>query len=398
MSRTLLGVLLVLCLGASGAALAQPGPGLLRPTPTPTPPPDQDPPEESPTPTSTPPSTPAPTPTPTPIVPGLDEAPASPSPPATASPSPTPSGSPEATPEELTEDEEDEEEFPLEVPVFPRTAPRNTAELVEILSEAAEFGIPLEEVLIEGMGRFPVAGLAFYSDDWQFPRYTPYPHLHEGLDIFADAGTPIRAPADGVVTRTVDGSVGGLAVWMRADDGTQYYFAHLQDWANGIEAGRSVEVGTVLGFVGDTGNAKGGTPHLHFEIHQPDAVPPKPIVDGWLDDAIEKAPAWVDARIAEVLEHRELRRTERSLAGLLASDGFEPAATPEYSIVLTLLDPVGGSVGLLPRLPLVRAPEGRSGEGVIRRFVDLRIGGDLLSGGPDDAAYHDAVPGTAPGG
>ena len=60
-----------------------------------------------------------------------------------------------------------------------------------------ELGLPLEQVLVEGMGRFPVAGLAYYFDDWLNPRFTPKPHLHHGLDIFADFGTPIRAPDSG---------------------------------------------------------------------------------------------------------------------------------------------------------------------------------------------------------
>jgi murein DD-endopeptidase MepM/ murein hydrolase activator NlpD len=286
----------------------------------------------------------------------------------------------------------------FEVPVIPRTAGRNTRELVARLERVTEVGIPLEEALIEGMGRFPVAGLAWYSDDWWNPRFTPYFHLHEGLDIFAEFGTPVRAPDSGVVTRVVDGPVGGIALWMRGRDGTQYYFAHLEGYAGGMEAGRTVETGTVIGYVGNTGNASGGAPHLHFEIHDPNAIPPKPFVDAWLGDAETAADAWVDARMADVLGHRELVRTERSAAGLLGADLAGPSATLEYSILLTVLDPVGGSVGLLPRLPLAPAPGTEVSDAMLREMLRLRVDGGLFSSSALRLPFGDGALRTAEAG
>jgi murein DD-endopeptidase MepM/ murein hydrolase activator NlpD len=160
-----------------------------------------------------------------------------------------------------------------------------------------EWGFSLEYLLTDGIGRFPVAGYAHYSDDWLAPRYTPSFHLHRGLDIFADFWTPVRAPDAGVVSRFSDSYPGGTSVRVRTYDGTVYYFGHLMARAEGLEVGQSVEVGTLLGYVGNTGNAEGGAPHLHFEIRRDGVqIPPKPVVDAWLDEAELAADEWIETR------------------------------------------------------------------------------------------------------
>jgi murein DD-endopeptidase MepM/ murein hydrolase activator NlpD len=221
------------------------------------------------------------------------------------------------------------------VPVLPRTRPRNTAGLVEILDNLTEWGFPLEQVLVEGMGRFPVAGSAHYTDDWLAARHEPTFHLHEGLDIFADFGTPIRAPDAGVVTRSSDSYPGGVSVTMRVHDGTVYYFAHLLRRAEELQVGQSVEMGTVLGYVGNSGNADGGAPHLHFEVNRGgEAQPPKPIVDGWLDEAEAAAGDWM-----------EVRRLELDVARRLPDCAAEAGPDPATSLLRMLLDPVGLELG-----------------------------------------------------
>jgi murein DD-endopeptidase MepM/ murein hydrolase activator NlpD len=261
----------------------------------------------------------------------------------------------------------------LVVPVIPRTRPRNTARLVDLLEPLTRYGFSLEQVLVEGMGRFPVAGVAYYRDDWLHPRYTPTPHLHKGLDIFADFGTPIRSPDKGVVTRlTNNPAAGGIGTWIRGSDGTAYYFAHQLERVEGIYIGMPVDVGTVIGFVGDTGNAQGGASHLHFEIHRGGGpIPPKPSVDKWLDEAIELAPRWVEAK------SREIEAKKDALAGLSAR-GDEDGAELEASMLLTLLDPVGGSVGLLPQLQVAPSQRRRGSSGVLAELIRLRLDGYLF--------------------
>ena len=61
--------------------------------------------------------------------------------------------------------------------------------------------------------------------------------------------------------------LGGIKIWVKGESGTYYYYAHLSAFADGMVDGKLVEAGDVIGFVGDTGNARGGVPHLHFEIH-----------------------------------------------------------------------------------------------------------------------------------
>jgi hypothetical protein len=144
-----------------------------------------------------------------------------------------------------------------------------------------------------GMGHFPVAGAAYWSDDFGDPRTTPEPHFHQGNDIFTAFDTPVRSPVDGVLQYSVEPLAGGNAAYVTTPDGTWYYMAHLDSFAPGLSTGMSVHQGQLVGFAGDTGNAKGGAPHVHFEIHPGGgaAVNPKPILDQWIRDAIAAVPA-----------------------------------------------------------------------------------------------------------
>lgn len=91
---------------------------------------------------------------------------------------------------------------------------------------------------------------------------------HEGTDIFAPLGAEVLAVADGRVRHAVE-EKGGKAVYLVTPDGTQYYYAHLDQFAQprlGPGETRKVKTGDVIGFVGTTGNAKGKAPHVHFEV------------------------------------------------------------------------------------------------------------------------------------
>ena len=182
----------------------------------------------------------------------------------------------------------------------PRTRPRSTDALMSAVQSRAPLGYSPEELVVAGMGRFPVGGQARYSDDWLDPRNTPCPHLHMGTDIFAARGTPVRAPADGVVRFTTE-SVGGLSAYVRGNDGTIYYMTHLDRFPTDIASGARVRQGETVGFVGNTGNAAGGAHHVHFQLHPGGGAPvnPKPVLDKWLDEAIASVPTALPDRQAE---------------------------------------------------------------------------------------------------
>ena len=75
-----------------------------------------------------------------------------------------------------------------------RTGHSSDKALLDALQPLVAVGLPALEVEVVGMGRFPVAGYAWYSDDWLEPRVGPPFHLHQGNDVFADCGLPVRSP------------------------------------------------------------------------------------------------------------------------------------------------------------------------------------------------------------
>jgi peptidoglycan LD-endopeptidase LytH len=100
---------------------------------------------------------------------------------------------------------------------------------------------------------------------------------HEGIDLFAPRGTPVIAVRDGVA-RTATNRLGGNVVWLHAPlAGQVYYYAHLDRWAVGPLS--LVRAGDVLGYVGNTGNARTTPPHLHFGVYEDGAIDPWPFVE-----------------------------------------------------------------------------------------------------------------------
>ena len=119
----------------------------------------------------------------------------------------------------------------------------------------------------------PVQGGASFINDWGFPRSGG--RRHKGNDMFAGRGTNLVAVADGSV-RLSTSSLGGISVWLAADYGASFYYAHLDGYPSGLATGQRVSTGQVVGYLGDSGNARGGTPHLHFQIHPGGGSPVNP--------------------------------------------------------------------------------------------------------------------------
>lgn len=91
--------------------------------------------------------------------------------------------------------------------------------------------------------------------------------VHKAIDIHARRGTAVLAVADGTILKLYTKGSGGNSIYHLDRDGrTRYYYAHLERFATDLRDGAEVKKGQVIGFVGDTGNARPGDYHLHFSI------------------------------------------------------------------------------------------------------------------------------------
>lgn len=99
---------------------------------------------------------------------------------------------------------------------------------------------------------------------------------HEGEDIMAVKGTPVVSPTEAVVLRTATGAGEGNAVYTANPGGETFVYMHLDRFGEGISSGTVLHPGSLIGYVGNTGNASGGAAHLHFEIHDSSGNPTNP--------------------------------------------------------------------------------------------------------------------------
>lgn len=129
---------------------------------------------------------------------------------------------------------------------------------------------------------FPHEGLDVdFANDWGRPR-DDGARTHKGNDIFSPKMTPVVAVADGFVTFVGKSNRPGYQVRLRHANGWDTWYFHLNNdtpgtddnrggvehaFAEGLEKGMFVAAGTVIGYVGDSGNAEHTEPHTHFELH-----------------------------------------------------------------------------------------------------------------------------------
>ena len=222
---------------------------------------------------------------------------------------------------------------------FARTAPRTTQPLLDAAAKVTPPGGSVQTTMLRVAAPFPLAGSAAYRDDWGEPRSTPCPHLHQGNDIFANFGTPYVAPEGGVVARYGFESVGGNSVYFLGDDGYGFYGAHLQSFAPGLKVGAHLDAGTLLGAVGNTGDASGGSPHLHFQLYPPGHAWGSPVDPKfWLDDMLNRAIS--------------------NAGGVVPAEGFEGAApqgAPGVNVggLMNSVLLAGGHIISQPTVPVV---------------------------------------------
>ena len=133
------------------------------------------------------------------------------------------------------------------------------------------------------------------SDTWGDARSGG--RTHEGIDIFAPRGAFIVSPTDAVVTRIDYGDSGGKVVYTANPGGETFYYAHLEDYKDGLDEGDELKKGDLIGFVGNSGNASLAAPHLHVTIYGDNgAENPFPrIEEEWtLDERIDSLEGIID--------------------------------------------------------------------------------------------------------
>lgn len=113
----------------------------------------------------------------------------------------------------------------------------------------------------------PVEGVrpAQLADTWGAARSGG--RRHEGIDIFAPCGRPVLSATRGLVLETGENALGGQVVRVLGPGGSVHYYAHLSRFG-GVRGGDRVQPGDTLGYVGDTGNARGTPCHLHYGVYE----------------------------------------------------------------------------------------------------------------------------------
>ena len=148
---------------------------------------------------------------------------------------------------------------------------------------------------------FPVGDSAQFSDDWGAPRQIG---AHQGNDVFGAFGAPVVAVADGEIFKVGTLPISGNRLWLRDDNGDEFFYAHLSTFSPKAVNGRRVKAGTVLGYLGNTGDAEPTPPHVHFQIHPGggDPINPYKVLQRWQErssasaDTTERPGALVEVR------------------------------------------------------------------------------------------------------
>jgi murein DD-endopeptidase MepM/ murein hydrolase activator NlpD len=224
---------------------------------------------------------------------------------------------------------------------------RDGAYLVRVQPELLRSGrYTLIERTLASLRVFPVEGYtpaavqSEFGDEREAGR-----RQHEGIDIVAPRNTPVVAVVDGRATPSTN-NLGGNVVWLRdGRAGRSYYYAHLQRWA--IEDSTAVTTGQVLGYVGNSGNARATPTHLHFGIYEGGAIDPLPFLGP--DDRVPPPSSHAD-RLAQVVRVSATRASLRA-----GAERDAPTVTElQREWVATALGAAG------PRLR-VMLPDGTSG-------------------------------------
>ena len=149
----------------------------------------------------------------------------------------------------------------------PAAAPSRPAVATVAMVPSARIAAAIERLRDRNL-LIPVAGVAPTKIEDTFSAARDGgERQHNAVDILAPRNTPVVATDDGVILRLSTNALGGITIY--ASDRDQefvYYYAHLDHYHAGLSAGKAIQKGDTLGYVGTTGNAPKNVPHLHFQI------------------------------------------------------------------------------------------------------------------------------------
>ncbi len=183
---------------------------------------------------------------------------------------------------------------------------------------------------------FPVYGTSSFGDTFGAPRGDIASGWHHGEDIFAPLGAPLLAVADGTVFSVGWNRIGGYRFWLRDHEGNEFYYAHLSAYSPFAVNGREVKAGTVIGFMGNSGDAESTPYHLHFEIHPvgllylgyDGAVRPYAYLQGWKhlrDVEFAQVAGWAPP-VAQTSSAPKPGAILLSSADISTADGLDPGS------------------------------------------------------------------------
>jgi murein DD-endopeptidase MepM/ murein hydrolase activator NlpD len=202
---------------------------------------------------------------------------------------------------------------------------------------------------------FPVYGPSSFIDSFGAPRADV--SYHHGDDIFAPLGAPLLACASGTVFSVGWNDIGGNRLWIRDAQGNEFYYAHLSAFSPLAKNGAHVNAGDVVGFVGNTGDARGTPYHLHFEIH------PVGLLGLGYDGAVDPT--------SYLLAWEKLEDVPITSSGAFVIAPAPGAQAPKPGAILLQVSDISSASGLAPKsLRRALAPVSAEGDGAL-----LRAGG-----------------------
>jgi murein DD-endopeptidase MepM/ murein hydrolase activator NlpD len=203
----------------------------------------------------------------------------------------------------------------------------STATLIQAAHELRELGVSSRRAR-SVYQPFIIAGYARWWDSWGEVRLATHgvrPHL--GQDVFCKQGAPVLAAESGRVEFTFD-DLGGMVARLHRDTGGFWYYAHLSGYNATLKSGDRIERGDVIGFCGNTGNARGSSPHVHFGLYS-GAVAQNPMqhLVSWLHAA--------EARAARLIRSAEpdARKPVTLVMGGLSDPGVADRASLSFESV-----------------------------------------------------------------